>query len=104
MKLICSSTLAVAGIGSSQVCLVAMQSIAYTRHHLQLDDYIAKCCTISGYHKTYAHVLQPIEGPGNWPILDMPSQSPQHMSRCLAGPRQKEEGKLENQKAPSSVG
>jgi hypothetical protein len=57
MKLICSSTLAVAGIGSSQVCLVAMQSIAYTRHHLQLDDYIAKCCTISGYHKTYAHVL-----------------------------------------------
>lgn len=42
----------------------------------QLDDYIAKCYTISEYNKTYSHVLQPIEGPRSWPNADMPRPEP----------------------------
>ena len=28
------------------------------------------------FNRTYAHVLQPVEGPGNWPISDMPKPEP----------------------------
>jgi hypothetical protein len=41
-----------------------------------MDDYIANCYSIVQYHKTYAHVLQPIEGPRNYPISDMPRPEP----------------------------
>lgn len=42
----------------------------------KLDDFIAPCYSIDAYLKTYAHVLQPIEGLGNWPISDMPRPEP----------------------------
>jgi len=41
-----------------------------------LDEFIAPCFSVSEYNKTYAHVLQPVEGPANWPISDMPSPEP----------------------------
>lgn len=41
-----------------------------------LDDFIAPCFTKADYLKTYAHVLQPVEGQANWPISDMPRPKP----------------------------
>jgi hypothetical protein len=43
---------------------------------LIMDDYIASCYSIVDYHKTYAHVLQPIEGPANWHTSNMPRPDP----------------------------
>jgi hypothetical protein len=42
----------------------------------KLDDYIAPCYSIDAFRSTYSHVLQPIEGPGSWPISDMPKPDP----------------------------
>jgi hypothetical protein len=42
----------------------------------QLDEFIAPCFSILMFNRTYAHVLQPVEGPGNWPISDMPKPEP----------------------------
>jgi hypothetical protein len=41
-----------------------------------LDEFIAPCFSILMFNRTYAHVLQPVEGPGNWPISDMPKPEP----------------------------
>jgi len=42
----------------------------------KLDEFIAPCFSILMFNRTYAHVLQPVEGPGNWPISDMPKPEP----------------------------
>ena len=36
-----------------------------------IDKFIAPCFSINEYMKTYAHVLQPVLGPDNWPRSDM---------------------------------
>ena len=55
-------------------CCHAISSIYKSSE--KLDDYIAPCFTKTAYMKTYAHVLQPVEGPANWPISDMPRPFP----------------------------
>ncbi|XP_039850356.1 uncharacterized protein LOC120708958 [Panicum virgatum] len=42
----------------------------------QLDDFIAPCFKISEYMMTYQYCLQPVQGPDNWPISDMPKPLP----------------------------
>jgi len=42
----------------------------------KLDEFIVPCFSILMFNRTYAHVLQPVEGPGNWPISDMPKPEP----------------------------
>jgi hypothetical protein len=42
----------------------------------QLDEFIAPCFSITEYRKTYQHCLQPVQGPDNWPISDMPRPLP----------------------------
>jgi len=61
----------------------------------KLDDYIAPCYTIHAYKKTYAHVLQPIEGPDNWPIANMPRPEPRAFVKKPGRPkteRRREQG------------
>ena len=41
-----------------------------------LDEFIAPCSLCQSKIKIYAHVLQPVEGPANWPISDMPRPEP----------------------------
>ncbi|WVZ64915.1 hypothetical protein U9M48_014362, partial [Paspalum notatum var. saurae] len=52
-----------------------------------LDDFIAPCFTISEYMKTYDHVLLPVEGPGNWPISDMPRPKAPTYVKMLGRPK-----------------
>ena len=61
----------------------------------ELEDYIAPCFTIVEYLKTYQHVLQPVEGPANWPISDMPRPHPPAFVKMPGRPktqRRREEG------------
>ncbi|WVZ75505.1 hypothetical protein U9M48_023551 [Paspalum notatum var. saurae] len=41
-----------------------------------LDEFIAPCFIVSCYNNIYAHALQPVEGPTNWPSVDMPRPEP----------------------------
>jgi hypothetical protein len=72
-----------------------------------LDDFIAPCYSVQAYLRTYAHVLQPIEGPGNWSISDMLRPVPPHYVKMPGRPkteRRREEGEQPKGKKLSRVG
>jgi hypothetical protein len=72
-----------------------------------LDDFIAPCYSVQAYLRTYAHVLQPIEGPGNWSISDMLRPVPPHYVKMPGRPkteRRSEEGEQPKGKKLSRVG
>jgi hypothetical protein len=73
----------------------------------KLDEYIAPCYSIGHYLKIYEHVLQPIEGPANWPISNMPRPDPPAFVKKPGRPkteRRREPGEEPKGKKISRVG
>jgi hypothetical protein len=70
-----------------------------------LDDFIAPCYSVEAYKRIYAHILQPIEGPRNWPISDMPRPEPPHYVKMPGSPKtERREGEQAKGKKLSRVG
>ncbi|WVZ79281.1 hypothetical protein U9M48_026882 [Paspalum notatum var. saurae] len=72
-----------------------------------LDDFIAPCFTKAAYMRTYDHVLQPVEGPGKWPISDMPRPLPPAYVKMPGRPktqRRREPGEAPKGSKLSKVG
>ncbi|XBI51600.1 hypothetical protein VPH35_034088 [Triticum aestivum] len=45
---------------------------AVHQHTNQLHGYVASCYSVEAFKRTYAHCLQPVEGPQGWPESDEP--------------------------------
>ncbi|CAN6170656.1 unnamed protein product, partial [Urochloa humidicola] len=72
-----------------------------------LDEFIAPCFNQSEYIKAYDHVLQPVEGPANWPISDMPRPEPPAYVKMPGRPktqRRREQGEAPKGTKLSKVG
>ncbi|CAO2175178.1 unnamed protein product, partial [Urochloa humidicola] len=67
----------------------------------KLEDFIAPCFLIAQYKKTYQHCLQPVEGPDNWPISDMPRPLPPAYVKMPGRP--KTERRREQGEAPKGT-
>jgi hypothetical protein len=73
----------------------------------KVEDYIAPCYSIEAYKKTYQHVLQPVQGPGNWPTSTMPKPDPPAFVKMPGRPkteRRREQGEEPKGKKLSRVG
>jgi hypothetical protein len=73
----------------------------------QLDDYIAPCYSIQAYQQTYQYVLQPVEGPENWPTSSMPKPEPPAYVKMPSRPkteRRREQGEEPKGTKLSKVG
>jgi hypothetical protein len=73
----------------------------------QLDDYIAPCYSIQAYQQTYQYVLQPVEGPENWPTSSMPKPEPPAYVKMPGRPkteRRREQGEEPKGTKLSKVG
>ncbi|WVZ74828.1 hypothetical protein U9M48_022955, partial [Paspalum notatum var. saurae] len=66
-------------------CCHAISCIYYKTN--KLDDYIASCFTVKEIQKTYAHLLQPVEGIQNWPTSQMAKPLPPKTLKMLGKPK-----------------
>jgi hypothetical protein len=74
---------------------------------LKLDDFIAPCYSKEAYMMTYQHVLQPVQGPENWPTSDMPRPLPPAFVKMPGRPktqRRREQGEEPKGTKLSKVG
>ena len=85
-------------------CCHAISSIY--KASFKIEDYIAPFYSIEAYKNTYQHVLQPFEGPENWPTSSMPRPLPPAFVKMPSRPKieRREQGEEPKGKKLSSVG